>query len=312
MAQAVSTISSSKIKAFWKARYEVTAIRNIISSTHRDLQGDSISRSGLESYADCINDSGLWLNVDHDPTLPPVGRVSNATVVRNTDDHYVLYADIAPLPADAYLLLTERSSSAAVGRDETEDVPVAPPRYVFTYNPHVVPEDIVRDITSVSDRVDSQPQVQKSLTADLLLGGIIIVGGWSIKTMAKGFLDQVGRNLADVASRKASQTLQRRRRHRNATKGRGLISITIPTQEWTVHGHVMGRTTKSFHQGFNALDSLAHDAEEFAMRYETEMWSEAHFQFNHNTNSWEFLYAVRRDDKIELNDRFSNLTQRRE
>lgn len=46
-------------------------------------------------------------------------------------------------------------------------MPAAPFRYVFTYNPYVVPEDIVRDVTSVSDRVESQRQVHEPLAADL-------------------------------------------------------------------------------------------------------------------------------------------------
>lgn len=59
MAEAGSTISSPKIKAFWKTRAEVNPTKNIISSTHRDLQGERISNGSLKSYADTIKDSGL-------------------------------------------------------------------------------------------------------------------------------------------------------------------------------------------------------------------------------------------------------------
>ncbi len=302
MSSSGRVVSANKVSQFWNAHAEVANTRSVISSTQTDLQGDTITSASLEQFAKDINRDGILLNIEHDPTLPPVGLVSNAAVVQNTGDSYLLYADIQPIPIASYLHLEERRSPSALGN--TDEDAVAGPRYVFAYNPHNVPVDIVRDIAAVSERVDLQEHFQKSWEAWMLFGTLYIAGV-SIVAMTKGFGDEIGHQLGKVISRKASQVIKRQSRPRaGSLRSRRLLTISIQTKSWVVHGHIVGGTTKSFQAGFDALPLLAQIAQEFGDKYETGAWTEAHFRFNHNDRSWDFIYAVRVDKKVVLQEDF--------
>ena len=86
MSSSGRVVSANKVSQFWNAHAEVANTRSVISSTQTDLQGDTITSASLEQFAKDINRDGILLNIEHDPTLPPVGLVSNAAVVQNTGD----------------------------------------------------------------------------------------------------------------------------------------------------------------------------------------------------------------------------------
>lgn len=302
MSSSGRVVSAKEVSQFWDAYAEVANTRSVISSTETDLQGDTITSASLEQIAKDINRDDILINIEHDPTLPPVGLVSNAAVEQNTVDSYLLYADIQPIPIASYLHLEERRSPSVFGKPD-EDA-VGTPRYVFAYNPHNVPEDIVRNIAAVSERVDLQEHFQKSWEAWMLFGTLYIVG-ISLREMAKGFGDEIGHQLGQVLSRKASQVIRRQSRPRaGSLRKRRLLTISIETKSWKVHGHIVGRTTKCFQAGFDALPLLAQIAQEFGDKYETGTWAEAHFRFNYNDRSWDFIYAVRVDKMVVLQEDF--------
>lgn len=65
--------------------------RVAISSTHVDLQGDRISKEALEMGAQQINsERPPRLGLEHDMTLPPLGRISQAEVLQGDDSEYYL------------------------------------------------------------------------------------------------------------------------------------------------------------------------------------------------------------------------------
>ena len=66
--------------------------RVIISSTHKDLHGDIIPLKELVKMAKSINNSMRKpaINIEHDPTLPPVGRGLKAEIIKGDDGEYYL------------------------------------------------------------------------------------------------------------------------------------------------------------------------------------------------------------------------------
>ncbi|MEM6641830.1 MAG: hypothetical protein AAF616_02525 [Bacteroidota bacterium] len=65
----------------------------VLSTTHFDRHGEMMTKEALEMGAETIN-SGRRprIGVEHDMTLPPLGRISNAEVIQGEDGEYYLVA----------------------------------------------------------------------------------------------------------------------------------------------------------------------------------------------------------------------------
>lgn len=65
----------------------------VISSTHLDSHNERMSKQALDMGADTINSSRKpRLGLEHDMTLPPLGRINNAQVIHGKDGEYYLVA----------------------------------------------------------------------------------------------------------------------------------------------------------------------------------------------------------------------------
>jgi hypothetical protein len=65
----------------------------IMATTHLDLQFQRFSRNCLEDSAQLINSgSRPVVNIEHDPTLPPMGKILEAKVEKRDDGEYQLVA----------------------------------------------------------------------------------------------------------------------------------------------------------------------------------------------------------------------------
>ncbi len=64
-----------------------------LSSTHIDSHGMMMTKSALESGLEFINGNRkVRMGLEHDMTLPPLGRINDAQVIRGVDDEYYLTA----------------------------------------------------------------------------------------------------------------------------------------------------------------------------------------------------------------------------
>lgn len=61
----------------------------ILSSTHRDLHGHRFTKAALEDAAERINNH-LRKMVEHDYTLPPLGKIVSAEVVPFEEGEFLL------------------------------------------------------------------------------------------------------------------------------------------------------------------------------------------------------------------------------
>jgi hypothetical protein len=64
----------------------------VLSTTHVDRHGTKMSKEALESAIDLINGSVKpRLGLEHDMTLPPLGRINDAEVIQGDDgEHYLV------------------------------------------------------------------------------------------------------------------------------------------------------------------------------------------------------------------------------
>src|SRR5256885_2323193 len=65
-----------------------------IATTHLDKQGEKMALSALESMAAHIAKTYVPMGVEHDPPIPPIGRIVSASVVQLTEEEYAVEGEL--------------------------------------------------------------------------------------------------------------------------------------------------------------------------------------------------------------------------
>ena len=66
----------------------------VIASTHVDSHGEGLTKEALVSMAEALNREYVTIETQHDPRLPPRGRVVSARVVESDDGEWLLKGEL--------------------------------------------------------------------------------------------------------------------------------------------------------------------------------------------------------------------------
>lgn len=178
----------------------------VIATTHLDSQGERLSLEALEDLAGRLNSAYLPLWTEHDPRIPPHGRVTNAVVrLREDGEHEVA----------ATLEIFEPGDNTEVGPDAKEMI-----RRTREYKglevsfgiEHRTDED-QEDLASIASLFRTTPTYHAKKASDpisiLTIAGTFILGG-----IAGGFVKEIGSDgwkllrgkLASLMSRKRGES----------------------------------------------------------------------------------------------------------
>jgi hypothetical protein len=69
-------------------------LRELVASSHIDQQNMKFAISTLNSMVDQANSSYIPYGVEHDPRIPPLGRIQRARLVPLQDGEAAIEADI--------------------------------------------------------------------------------------------------------------------------------------------------------------------------------------------------------------------------
>jgi hypothetical protein len=173
-----------------------------IASTHTDTQDEQIPRSELESAAQQINAYYIRLGRDHDPRIPPLGRIVGATVEPIGNGHFAL---------DAELEVWDDSDQPTriVGNGRTL-APEKEPENAF---------DVEYDLPSTADlglpffqelaRIagpEAKPRYNTKKAVEPLSAIVIVIGAFVLGGIASGFLAKVGEDVYESLKAKLKAT----------------------------------------------------------------------------------------------------------
>jgi len=179
-------------------------VHGTLATSSPDLEGEIIPVRELERFAEQINSQWLPMVVEHDPRIPPIGRLSSATVIQRDDGVYAVEGtferyedgDIIPfvderrrvpthehMNADAFEIRWDRSFR---GADDQSDL------------------DELVDLLGASNK----HHVKKSVEP---ISALIIAGGFILSGVARGFLQKLGGDAAEAVKKKLKKLMQRQR-----------------------------------------------------------------------------------------------------
>ncbi len=181
--------------------------RGILATSHADRHNEIMPVETLKVMADQINSQYIPMGVEHDPRIPPLGRLISAQVVQLEDGEYAVegMGEIFE-PQDKYELKND-------GR-------VIPLHKLNTKNIEISFDRNYRDqedqqiIKEIGMLLGSSPQEEIKKSFDpisiLTIGGAFVLGG-----IANGFLRKIGSEAYDALKTKLSKLLKRKGQKRD-------------------------------------------------------------------------------------------------
>jgi hypothetical protein len=175
----------------------------ILTTTHVDRHGDQMMVSALESALSHIDRTFVPVGVEHDPRIPPQGRLVRASIRQLDDGEYALEGEFElfepgdPLPFDA-----ESARELPIRRFPES-------KLVIEYDRQLRSSADQQDIAEIGRVFGIRPEeeIKKSVDplAVLTIGGAFILGG-----IASGFLSRLGEDGYDILKARLRSLFRRR------------------------------------------------------------------------------------------------------
>jgi hypothetical protein len=190
-----------------------------ITTTHVDRHGDRMMLSALESALEHYRTKYIPVGIEHDPRIPPQGRVVSVEIVALDDGHYALDADIEMFEAGDQPPLEPGGREIPVGRFGEHPVTVMSDRQLREQRDQ-------EDIMAIADALDGErsEEIKKALEpiAILTIAGTFVLGAF-----ATGFLSRVGEDAYDAAK----QAIKRLFARRNQAAEETLLRLVLEVED---------------------------------------------------------------------------------
>jgi hypothetical protein len=175
----------------------------IMATSHLDSHGDILTREFLESLARRVNTNAIPLGVEHDPRIPPIGRITSARVTTLEDGAFAVEAEAEVFePGDNPPLIGGREIPLRVPLEHHLQV---------SYDRSFYDEESQRLINEIAALFKSDPvrEEKKALDPVTIL---TIVGAFTLGGVASGFLNKIGSDLLDAVKKKITETIDGKRK----------------------------------------------------------------------------------------------------
>jgi hypothetical protein len=159
-------------------------LSGIVATTHIDKHFERLSLGTLESMAEQANSSYIPNMVEHDPRIPPKGRMASARVIKLPDGEYGLETVTEEFEPGEHIKFRNNGREIPVHQHSPDTLDL---RFDRNFRN---PED-QQLIGEISEVFGSEPEEEGKKSLDpltvLTLGGMFILGG-----IAKGFFSKLG------------------------------------------------------------------------------------------------------------------------
>lgn len=179
----------------------------ILSTTQIDRQNEKFSVDALESMVEQIKSSLYPMGVEHDPRIPPVGRIVDARLRERDDGEYEVVGIVEMFDSP------ESDPPSVDGRT----FPVREPK---SKTPQLIYDRSYRDdedqktIEEVADILDSRP-IEEGKKSYEVLSALTIAGSFALGGIASGFFKSLGEDAYEALKSKIKELLDRKKSERD-------------------------------------------------------------------------------------------------
>jgi hypothetical protein len=172
----------------------------IISTTHIDLHHEKLTKEALDGMAEQINSGALPVNWEHNPLLPPIGRVVSASVEPTKDKEYALVATIEIFDLSSFPTISEigLTMPSEIPELSSENVPTSVDLDIeLQYDPQNYPEATIKKFCSdiVGIKIRDKQISRKALEPISVIWLTLLAP--AAYFFSKGFFTRLGEHSAD-------------------------------------------------------------------------------------------------------------------
>lgn len=172
-----------------------------ISNTLVDSHGERMTKEALEQLVASVNESYIPVGIEHDPRIPPQGRIASAEVRERADGEFEAVA--------TFEIFDENTDLAS--SDERE-ILMSKPRgdgiYIASDRSYASLED-KKDIEDIAKVLGTQPTQEIKKAAEPI-SILWIIGSVAASAFAAGFFGKAGSDAWDVLRQKLAKLMERR------------------------------------------------------------------------------------------------------
>jgi hypothetical protein len=226
--------------------------RQITATTYVDKHGDKLTLSALESIVNQVNLYSIPVGTEHDPRIPPHGRIHSAKIIKLEDGEYALETvfDIFEHPDD--FKMSEFPKELPPRKFDFDKFHM---NYDRSYS-DVNDQALIQDICDIFG-TDPKKQLKKAVDP---LSVLTIVAFFVLGNITRGFLNKLGVD-AYILMKDSLKRLMNREKSRtdeNLLK----LELVVQTDQQTIEVDVIltnptsDEIDKFFDKEFNKLDDL--------------------------------------------------------
>ena len=191
-----------------------------MATTHVDLHNERMSVEALNDFVDLVNHQYTPIGIEHDPRIPPIGRVISAQIEKLPDGEFAVDG-IAEMFEEGQEIEFKNDGREIPADITSESITISPDRS------YLEPDD-KKLLLEVKDLVNGEikPALKKSVEpiSVLIIAASFIAGG-----IAQGFFGKIGEDVWDKLKSKINELVNSKPR---IEKDRLLVfEFTVDTED---------------------------------------------------------------------------------
>jgi len=242
-----------------------------------------------------------WMYVEHDTTLPPIGRVVGARLVQLEDGEYAVDGEIEIYSVDSYGALAESDldttlSDADVAFERSLP-PEGAPEIEILYDPLNYDTKMVEQFMEETSEVISVKATSVIRKAVTPLSILIVLIATPISLFSKGFFAEMGKDAYGFLKRKLVDLVKSRKPMDTPTL---VFHLPMPEFGIEVEGSIRSDNDKVLIASADLVQRLHVIATALLRRNRPHFFSKVTYLLNPETMDWEINYLITKTGSIIL------------
>lgn len=293
---------------------EKRRIQGVMATTHVDLHGERLTKEALEQMADeSLSEYPLWMNWNHQTTLPPIGVITSQTVEPTEDGEYQLIVegemlddeDNVPLPLSDIGGLDITWDKVAEILKSTQ--PSSTGHLEISYDIRNFESESVKPIIQSLNEIVPATEHIRVRKAEVPPAVI-----WVLVVFAGGFVARFGEVAADKSMEVAKKfyddlttRFSRFLRVKPEEKTDIIFGIPIPDSLTLVDGALEDAEKTTLDSAWRKLPDLYAIASYIISQNQKDYFAEMKFLYNPSTSTWDInFFTIRKTRKVILGPRY--------
>lgn len=262
----------------------MTRIKMRMATTHVDRHGERMTLGALESMVQLTNQGIIPLGIEHDPRIPPQGRVISAEIVELDDGEYAVEGTAELFDGNLEELENIQDRVIPVRNYKPDEF-----RIIFDRNfKNDEDQQLINETATLLNNAKIEEEIKKALDP---LSVLIVGGSFVLGAIATGFFKKLGEDGYEALKQKITKLSKRKEGEEEKIFK---FDSTLSFEEGTINIEVL-ITNPSVDDIQHFFDNGLKELDEIAPRHVAGNQGLKKVVFEYRNEQLNLLFGVRQD-----------------